>query len=146
MMRTRRAFFPICTMLILAVVMLAVLCCGCDNTVTENVEASVFLPDGYYREINVDDDMYIPCKMPYACRTPGARNYCTKSSGKWEYGKGYCGQSQNCGRCLYPDYMVSDSSPVKDLPPVSDMHPGDTITADAGAPGDAPAADQASDL
>jgi len=134
------AFFPPWTALLLAV-----LCCGCDETVTERVEASVFLPDGYYRELKVDDDMYIPCKMPYACKTTGAINYCTTKQGAWQPGKGHCGASQTCGRCLYPDLWVADSSTAPDLQGL-DLSAKDAMAADAAVANDAPAIDQASDL
>ena len=140
MKRTRQDCFPLCSLLLTAV-----LCWGCDNTVKERVEASVFLPDGYYRESNVADDMYIPCKMPHACRTMGAINYCTSTQGTWEPGKGHCGASQTCGRCLYPDLWVSDSSADPDLPGL-DISAKDTAAADAGATSDAPIIDQAGDL
>ncbi len=92
--------------LLTAAMLLAV--CACDETVKENVEASVFLPDGYYREAKVADDMYIPCKYPYACRAAYAITSCKKTGGAWDPGSGYCGSSTACGRCLYPDMTVPD--------------------------------------
>lgn len=141
MKRTRQTLFPIWLLLLLAV-----FCWGCDEIVEERVEASVFLPDGYYRESKVQDDLYIPCKTPFACRSVGAINYCTTKQGLWEPGKGHCGGgSQTCGRCLYPDLFVTDSSTNLDLPGL-DMPAKDTAAADAGAAIDAPNTDQASDL
>ena len=105
----------------LAAALLAVSCCGCNETEQSLVEASVFLPDGYYRESRVADDIMIRCKMPYTCRNSAAIGFCKKDAATWESGPGYCGGTgMTCGRCLYPDLLVVDSGAAPDLPPPQD--------------------------
>ncbi len=137
---------------LICIALLASLCPGCDEIVEEHVEASVFYPDGYYREAKVFDDVHVQCKLPFACRSSTAIKHCKQVKGTWQQGKGYCGASATCGRCLYPDYKVADIGPDPDLPPPLDLPPPikdkgapdvsleaapqDAVAADSGAPAD----------
>ena len=88
--------------------MLMLFAAGCsDDDGPTEIEATVFLPDGYYRESSVRVDSYLPCKGAFTCQTPGGINFCTKS-GLWEPGPGHCGSTMSCGRCVHLDYGLAD--------------------------------------